>query len=206
MINPKTFWNKRYESNDYAYGTEANEFFKKTLDQLKIRGKLLLPAEGEGRNAVYAAQKGFEVTAFDISNNGKKKAEKLAKTKGVSINYLVGDIFDLSFKDNDFDAVALIYTHFPPVMRSKIFKKIKDLVKPKGYIILEGFSKANITYRKNNPKIGGPDQLDMLFSIENVLQDFNGFKTLLIEEVDENLNEGFYHNGVGKVIHYIGQK
>ena len=60
----KEFWNERYSQEAYAYGTEPNAFFKSRIDQLSP-GKLLLPAEGEGRNAVYAATKGFEVSAYD---------------------------------------------------------------------------------------------------------------------------------------------
>lgn len=53
----KEMWDKRYGNTEYAYGEEPNAFFKKTLDKLDLKGSILLPAEGEGRNAVYAAKK-----------------------------------------------------------------------------------------------------------------------------------------------------
>ncbi len=74
------FWNARYSDNDYAYGIEANECIKQELQKLKA-GKILSPAEGEGRNALYAAKFGFEVYAFDPSIEGRNKAiNSLKKT------------------------------------------------------------------------------------------------------------------------------
>ena len=82
------FWNDRYSNTDYAYGIQPNDFFKKTITKFKP-GKLLLPAEGEGRNAVFASKLGWDVTAFDLSINAKKKAEALAILEKVSINYII---------------------------------------------------------------------------------------------------------------------
>src|SRR5680860_1842183 len=82
------FWNERYGIEEYVYGTEPNQFYKELLKKLSP-GKILFPAEGEGRNAVFAAQNGWDVTAFDSSTEGKKKAEKLAAAKGVSVKYII---------------------------------------------------------------------------------------------------------------------
>ena len=81
----KQMWDNRYRASEYAYGTEPNTFYKQTLDEYDLKGKILLAAEGEGRNAIYAAEKGLEVVAFDISEEGKKKALQLAKKKNVNI-------------------------------------------------------------------------------------------------------------------------
>jgi len=77
----KEFWDERYQSGTYAYGTEPNAFFKETLDHHQLEGSILMPAEGEGRNAVQAAIKGLEVFAFNISKEGKKKSLKLLSMK-----------------------------------------------------------------------------------------------------------------------------
>lgn len=71
----KEFWNGKYSSKEYIYGTEPNEYFKSALEKYRP-GTILLPGDGEGRNAVYAAKKGWQVTAFDFSNAAKEKAEK----------------------------------------------------------------------------------------------------------------------------------
>ena len=84
----KDFWNDRYGRAEYAYGKEPNVFFKEQLDQLQP-GKILLPAEGEGRNAVYAAEKGWQASAYDWSENAYKKAMQLAEEKKVNIDYQI---------------------------------------------------------------------------------------------------------------------
>ena len=86
------FWDERYSSEEYVYGVEPNQFFKQVLDKIPVPGKLLLPGEGEGRNAVYAAKCGWLVDAYDQSINAQKKALKLAEINDVIINYSVVDL------------------------------------------------------------------------------------------------------------------
>ena len=112
----KQFWDERYSSKAYAYGTEPNAFFKEKLSIIPP-GKLLLPAEGEGRNAVFAAMQGWEVTAFDQSKEGKRKALLLAGEKGVKLDYLVGTLEDMAFEAESFDAIGLVYAHFPAELK-----------------------------------------------------------------------------------------
>lgn len=202
----KEMWDMRYAAENYAYGTAPNLFLKEVLDQQMITGKILFPAEGEGRNAVYAAKKGLSVFAFDISIEGRKKAIKLAEKEGVEIIYEVGDFDELDLNNQKFDAAALIYAHFPPSILSQYHKKIANLLKPGGLLILEGFSKGNLPLRAINPKIGGPDKEEFLFSTESIQNDFPDFNILQLEEVEVPLNEGQYHIGIGKVIRFIGRK
>lgn len=199
-------WDDRYASNDYAYGISPNDFFKETINKFELTGSIILPAEGEGRNAVYAAKKGIDVTAFDISIEGKNKAIKLAEKENVKIKYEVGDFFDLDLINEEYDSAALIFAHFPPPLLSKYHRKIADLIKPGGIIILEGFSTGHLRLQNANPNIGGPNKIEMLFSKESIQSDFPDFKVIKIEEVEVELNEGAFHNGVGKVIRYIGEK
>lgn len=199
-------WDSRYSAEDYAYGTEPNVFLRQTIEKYKLQGHILFPAEGEGRNAVYAAKKGLEVTAFDISIEGKNKALRLAVEEKVNINYEVGDFFDLDLVNQQYDAAALIYAHFPPTILSAYYRKVGELIKPNGLIIFEGFSKNNLKLRETNPSIGGPDKLEMLFSTKSIQQDFPDFDVIQLEEVDIELSEGKYHNGKGSVIRFIGRK
>lgn len=199
-------WDKRYSDIDYAYGISPNIFFKDTLEQYQLGGTILLPAEGEGRNAVFAAQKGLNVTAFDISKQGQKKALQLAEKEMVHIDYEVGNLFDLNLIHKKYKTVALIYAHFPPDILSKYHKKIANLVEDNGIVVLEGFSKNHLPLRIKNPKIGGPGKIEMLFSEASIRNDFQDFKFLKLEEVEIELNEGKFHNGLGKVIRFIGKK
>lgn len=202
----KAMWESRYASEAYAYGTAPNKFFKEAIDNLQLSGKILFPAEGEGRNAVYAAKKGLEVIAFDLSEAGKKKALQLAKTEQVSIDYQVGDLMNLPLVNEKFEGAALIFAHFPPPLLSPYHKKIGSLLQPGGILILEGFSTGHLEKRIENPNVGGPNNLDMLFSTESIQQDFPDFEIIQLEEVEVELKEGLFHNGTGKVIRFIGKK
>ncbi|MGQ1947512.1 class I SAM-dependent methyltransferase [Geofilum sp. OHC36d9] len=202
----KGMWNERYKVEQYVYGKIPNLFFKETIDALNYKGNMLFPAEGEGRNAVYAAKKGHSVLAFDTSQAGKSKALKLAEEEGVYIDYLVGEVDDLNLKEETFDIAVLISAHFPPAIRKDTHHKIGKLIKPGGFIILEGFSENNLIYREQNPNIGGPDKKEMLFTQEMIANDFVGFDIAKLEEIEIKLKEGILHNGLAKVIRFIGKK
>lgn len=198
-------WNKNYKQKEYIYGKNPNLFFKQEIDKLPP-SNILLPAEGEGRNAIYTAKKGWNVTAFDISIEGKNKAMNLAKENNVSIDYLVGDLLSLDLPNAHFDVISLIYAHFPPNIRANYHQILIDKLKDGGTIILEGFSKNHLKYKKNNPNIGGPGHLDFLFSIEEIKKDFKGFVFSKLQEVEIELHEGLFHNGKTSVIRFIGKK
>lgn len=201
----KEFWNERYAAESFAYGKEPNLFLKHSLEKLKFDGHLLLPAEGEGRNAVFSAKKGIKVTAYDISEEGKQKAEKFAQNENVQIDYKVGELDSHNFKEESFDGIALIYAHFPE-NKEEIHKKLAKLLKPNGYFILEGFSVDNISYREKNPKVGGPANKDMLYTVEEMKTTFPNFEIIQLEQTETELNEGKYHNGIASVIRFIGRK
>src|SRR5882672_261786 len=110
-------WNDRYSKKDFAYGVQPNNYLKEQLEKLDV-GKILFPAEGEGRNAVFAARLGWTVSAFDISVEGKSKAIRLAETNKVTIDYQVGELQTLEYHREQFDAIALIYAHFPADIKS----------------------------------------------------------------------------------------
>jgi len=198
-------WNERYGNEAYAYGESPNVFFKEKIQELE-KGTVLMPAEGEGRNAVFAAKMGWSVFAFDQSKEGKKKATQLAEKNGVSINYQVGELQSMVYENEQFDAIGLIYAHFPANLKSQYHKLLCRYLKKGGVIIFEAFSKNNIQYRTKNPKIGGPPELASLFSLEELTLDFENFEIIQLEEKEIELTEGLYHNGKGSVIRFVGKK
>ncbi|MDO5664638.1 MAG: class I SAM-dependent methyltransferase [Bacteroidia bacterium] len=202
----KEMWNNKYAVNEYIYGEYPNKYFKYAIDTFLPSGKILLPAEGEGRNAVYAAQKGLEAVAFDQSVEGKNKAEKLAEKVGVKIDYQVGEFPELPLINEKFDVAALIYAHFAPQLRSRYHRLIGNLINPGGFIIVEGFSKQHIEYQNANPNIGGPRNIEMLYTKEMIQNDFFNFEAIELIETEVDLAEGSGHNGIGKVIRFIGKK
>ncbi len=194
----KNHWDLRYAQKDYVYGTIPNTFIKEQLDDRKP-GKILFPAEGEGRNAVYAASLGWDVQAFDSSLEGKKKAEALASEKGVSIRYQLASFEEVDFPENEFDCVALVYAH--TTNRRDNHRKLIKFLKPGGVILLEGFSKKQINYQT-----GGPKSLAMLFSQEELNDDFSTLSELKIWEEETEIVEGHLHKGKAAIIRLIGRK
>ncbi len=198
-------WDDRYGKEEYAYGEEPNLYFKQQLSKLSP-GTILCPAEGEGRNAVFAAKLGWTVYAFDISKAGKSKAMSLAQKNNVAIDYQVGELHSLGFQSEQFDALALVYAHFPANIRSEYHKALDQLLLPNGIIIMEAFSKEHLHYVMANEKVGGPRNIESLFSIEEIKADFPNYEVIELTEQVITLNEGQYHNGIGSVIRFVGRK
>lgn len=205
MNNWTQRWNDRYSSEEFAYGEDPNNYLKEQLEKLNP-GAILFPAEGEGRNAIFAAKSGWKVSAFDISEEGKNKALKLAAANNVSIDYQVGEFETLDFQKEQFDTIALIYAHFPAEIKSAIHKQLDKLLRKNGIVIFEAFSKKHLEYLAVNEKVGGPKDIESLFSIEEIQGDFSNYEIIILEEKEIELNEGLFHNGKGSVIRFVGKK
>ena len=196
----KEFWDARYQEDGFAYGHEANVFIRESLEMTQRIGKVLFPAEGEGRNAVFAAQKNWEVEAYDISESGKLKADNWARENGVSIHYQIGGFLDIEYPESQFDALVFSYVHMPSSLKSLVFERHMPWMKPDALIVFEGFSVNNLPYRAANPQVGGPDNIDMLYSVNEVQELLKPFNNLRVWEEEVTLSEGKYHIGKAKVI------
>ena len=198
-------WNDRYRSEAYAFGETPNEFLKTQLEKLKV-GTILFPAEGEGRNAVFAATLGWRAHAFDISMEGKKKAIQLARRNDVEIDYKIGELPDLNYLPEQFDAIALIYAHFPAEIKSHYHQLLSSYLRKGGIIIFEAFSKNHLEYVVKNPGVGGPRDIASLFSVDELKSDFSAYEIIELAEKEIELNEGLHHVGKGAVIRFVGKK
>lgn len=194
------FWNTRYAENDFAYGCEPNVFFKENSSKI-TNGKVLFPAEGEGRNAVFASLLGFEVSAFDTSEEGRKKAVQLAENCNTSIDYRVGELDVLNYKEESFDAIVLIYAHVSAEIRKEFHRKLLSLLKPNGVILFEAFGKEQLKHNS-----GGPKDSTMLFSEEELKKEFPNVHFLQLETLEIELNEGKYHIGSANVVRFMATK
>jgi hypothetical protein len=194
-----TFWNERYQSNETVYGLLPNVFFKNCIDKINT-GKLLLPAEGEGRNALYAAKHGWDVTAFDYSEVAKEKALKLAQSNQVTFAYQTTDFLSFQAEQASMDAVALIYAHMSPEIRSEFHHKVAYWVKKGGYVILEAFNPLQLELQS-----GGPKDVSMLYTPEMLKNDFpeHDWKIELLETTETELSEGPFHEGKAQVIRLL---
>jgi SAM-dependent methyltransferase len=194
------FWDERYSSDEYAYGKEPNNFLKQVIDTIPP-GRILLPGEGEGRNAVFAAKRGWFVDAFDTSQKGMQKALTLAKENGVKITYTKENILFFQPKTDFYNLTALLFLHLPRNQRRVVSVKLWESMKPGAKFIMEVFSKEQLKYSS-----GGPKEPDLLYTEEEVLTDFPCFKPELLETKITELNEGKLHKGMASVIRFIGTK
>ena len=196
------FWNKKFSTDEYIYGTKPNEFLKDQLSKLKP-AKILFVGEGEGRNAVYAAKAGWQVDAIDSSDVAMNKALSLAVQNNVSINYQLADIQAYDFPENYYDAVGLIFLHINENLgeRDRLYQKLTASLKKNGTIIVELFSKNQL-----GKKSGGPQDVSMLCSIDQIKKSFSTLKHKLLKEENIYLSEGNSHVGEASVIRYVGVK
>lgn len=199
-IELKNDWNTRYQSKEFVYGKEPNAFFKEEIDRL-TPGKILLPAEGEGRNAVYAAKKGWEVHCFDWSEEGKRKADQFAEMEGVKINYIVSEIADFDFKESEYDAVALVFVHLPEEEREELHKNVIKALKPGGKLIFTAYDKTQL-----GKSSGGPKQIELLYSLAQIVEDFIYLDFDIFAKETVELNEGTLHVGGADMIKFSGSK
>ncbi len=195
----ESMWNQKYAGDDFFYGKAPNQFFKEYLG-ICSPGSILLPGDGEGRNAVYAAKQDWDVTAFDLSSVGRKKALALARAEEVNINFTVDNFLDYKAAKR-FDMVGLFYTHVPPEVRKPFHKKVQEWLKPSGTLIMEVFEKKQFM----RPS-GGPKDLNLLYSEIDLLKDFEKMKIIKSESVMIELDEGPAHQGEAYVVRLILKK
>ncbi len=194
------FWDNRYSSEEFVYGTEPNEFFKSEINKI-FPGRLLSLAEGEGRNGIYAASLGWKVDAVDFSSMARTKALKLASQKNTAINYVTADLKDFKPESDSYDAVSMIFMHLNSEISGVVHGRAVESLKPGGRIILEVYAKEQL-----GKSSGGPQNIDMLYSIEDIEKNFNGLKTLILDKEVTHLNESRHHSGEAVVIRFVGEK
>ena len=196
----KTMWNERYQQDIYQYGINPNDFMAKQIQQLPA-GRILFPGAGEGRDAVFAAKLGWEVHAFDLSEQGQSKALKLASQEKTRLHFKVTDASLVKFPIASFDVIALTYFHLPIEIRLPFYANCVSWLKPGGKILIEGFSKKQLLLSS-----GGPKNIDWLFSAKELETEFPGLKILTNEEKQRVLDEGPLHQGLAEVVQFIAQK
>ena len=195
------FWNERFSQLTQLYGEAPNAFLAQQLEALKP-GLILFPAEGQGRNALYAARQGWTVEAFDYSEVGREQALAKAKAQGVSLTYRLESHQDFSAPEATYDAVALIFAHVAAELRPTVHAKLARSLKPGGTLILQGFHKRQLPLES-----GGPKNEAMLFSLEEMEQDFGTWLDFTkLEAQPVTLDEGPFHQGLAEVVYVVGKR
>jgi SAM-dependent methyltransferase len=192
-------WDQRYDQERYFYGTEPNHLVARVLPDLP-RGRALFLAEGEGRNAVYAAGLGFRAVAVDSSFVGRRKALELAARVGVDLEYRLDDVVGGGWTDEPWDLIVLCFVHLPPEDMPGVHGACARALRPGGTLVLNSFSKAQF----GRPS-GGPPRLEWLHDPDALQLQFPGLE-LESEAKEVELAEGLGHRGAAMVIEMVGRK
>ena len=195
-------WDEHYSRDEYVYGTEPNGFLASCEKLLAPGQSALCVADGEGRNSVWLASQGLNVTAFDASRIAVEKARKLASRSGVQIDYRISDVDEWNWEADRFDIVAAIFIQFaPPVQRSTIFEGMKRTLLPGGYLLLQGYRPEQIGYGT-----GGPSDPEQLYTRALIEDAFGDFEIVALKEYDRDLHEGSGHSGMSALMDVIVRK
>jgi SAM-dependent methyltransferase len=193
-------WNERYSEPGFAYGTAPNEFLVSVVDRIP-RGRILSLAEGEGRNAVYLASLGYDVTGVDGSEVGLRKALELATERGVVITTISADLGRFEIEPAQWDGIIACFCHLPSAIRAPLHRAAVRGLKPGGVFVLEAFSKEQLAYGT-----GGPQSLDMLMSLEELKQELAGLEFIHTVQIEREVREGSRHTGLASVVQILGVK
>ncbi|MBT0666125.1 methyltransferase domain-containing protein [Geobacter pelophilus] len=193
-------WNERYSEPGFSYGTAPNEFLVSVVDRIP-NGRILSLAEGEGRNAVYLASLGYQVTGVDGSEVGLRKAAKLALERGVTITTIHADLSAFEIEPEVWDGIVAIYCHLPSAIRIPLHQAAVRGLKPGGAFVLEAFSKDQLPY-----DTGGPKSLDMLMSLDDLKQELAGLEFVHAVQMEREVLEGRGHTGLASVVQVLGIK
>lgn len=199
------FWDSRYANDPgYVFGTAPNDFLRAVADGLKPSGRVLCLAEGEGRNAVFLAERGHAVTAVDQSSVGLAKARRLAVERGVPsrITSVVADVLHHDPGVGIWDAIVWIFLHLPPSDRRALLQRSVSALSPGGVFVLECYTPRQVRW-----KTGGPIQApELLVELADLQREGPGLETLIGRELERDVVEGSGHTGRADVVQWLARK
>jgi len=195
-------WNQRFSAEDYVFGTRPNAFLTAQKDKLSAGMRALCVADGEGRNSVWLASLGLDVSAFDFSASGVDKATRLAGQRGVTVDYRLADVSDWVWETGSFDIVVAIFVQFAiPEERTRMFAGMVQALKPGGLLILQGYRPPQLAYAT-----GGPKLVENFYTEELLRSSFSSLQILHLASHDDVLDEGAGHNGMSALIDLVARK
>ncbi len=196
-----TNWDERYEVDQYIYGTLPNQYLRAQQYRIPAGARVLVAADGEGRNGVWLAQSGLDVTSVEQSPVAVRKAEALAKQRGAAVRRLCADLTTWRPDGPPFDVVVAIFAHFEASVRAQIHRTLVAALAPGGILILEAFHPQQVGRHS-----GGPRTTDMLYDAALIGRDFADLEVLELLEGIVLLDEGPKHQGKGMVVRFVGRK
>ncbi len=197
----KEMWNNRYSEEGYAYGLIPNDFLVEQHYRIKKNGKVLCIAEGEGRNALFLARNGFQVTAVDYSEVGIRKIQERAFEENLDIETSTAHLEHFNMGSSKWDAIVSIFAHMPSSTRKLVHENIQKALVKEGILLLEAYTPAQLDF-----KTGGPKDSDMMMSLDSLHHELADLQPIVAQEIEREIHEGKYHYGRSSVVQYIGKK
>jgi len=195
-------WDQRFGLDEYAYGREPNQWLKIRIESMtpKPNAQALFPADGEGRNAVWAATKGWKAEVFDLSKEGMKKCFLLAEAHQVTVDYHIDDLVTRSFEQEKYDLIACSWFHTPSVIRKRHMPRMLHSLNPGGHFVMEGYHQSQLPLSS-----GGPKSLDLLFDLDLLLAEMTGEYAPKMDIMHASvettvLDESDLHRGEARVV------
>ena len=207
-MNQEVMWSKRYRDagEHYLFGTEPNRFLAHRAERLQDGNTALSVADGEGRNSVWLAEQGLDVTAIEIPPVAIEKARRLAAGRGIAVDFVLADMLAADWPPanlhESFDWVIGIFIQFVgPEDRTRQFAAMKQLTRPGGHVLLQGYTPKQLQYRT-----GGPSAVENLYTEALLREAFADFELLVLKEYEDELSEGSGHCGRSAVIDLIARR
>jgi len=193
-------WDERYSSDKFVYGKEPNLFLKQNVEKIP-QGKVLCLADGEGRNGVFLAKLGYDVTSIDFSPQAIEKTKFLAKEKNVSIKTVCSDLLQYDFGENEYDGIISIFSHFDIENTIVLHQIYYKALKSGGVFLMEAFAKEQLPL-----DTGGPKDINLLYNVDDIEKSFPNGRFELLKKDVLYLHEGELHDGKVVVVRAIVKK
>lgn len=193
-------WDTRFAEPGYAYGTEANRFLVEVAERIPP-GPVLSLGEGEGRNAVFLAGLGYDVTGVDGSAVGLAKARALAVDRKVRIATVHADLAGFTIAPGAWSGIVSIFVHLEPPLRARVLRAVAEGLRPGGAFVLESYTPAQLAFGT-----GGPTELSRLVTLEELRTDLAGLEIEIGREIERDVTEGKYHGGRAAVVQVLARR
>jgi len=195
-----TDWDARYAEPGWAFGTEPNDFLREQAHHIP-RGRVLCLAEGEGRNAVWLAGQGYDVTGVDLARAGLEKAQRLAKQRGVSITTTCADLATLAIEPGAWQGIVSIFAHVLPEVRRRVHAAAVAGLAPGGVFLLEAYRPEQV-----GRGTGGPPDDERMLNLDRLQPELGALEWLLARELDRDVLEGHRHTGRASVVQLVAKR
>lgn len=200
QMTPREMWEARYAGETYHYGTEPNDFLAAEAHRIP-NGRVLCLAEGEGRNATWLAQQGYQVASVDLSESGTTKTRRLAADRGVQVDAVTADLAQHDLGVEQWDGIVSIFAHMPPTVRADLHRRVVAALRPGGLLLLEAYTPDQI-----GRGTGGPNVTEMTMTLDLLRTELAGLEEVHGLETVRTVVEGPGHTGDGAVVQFIARK